>query len=63
MRTLAAGALVAGAIAGFLLAVVFGGENGWKVALAAVGLVLWVLGGLSKNPDPGVSSDGQKRRS
>ena len=53
MRTLAAGVLVAGAIAGLLLAVVFGGENGWKFALAAVGLVLWVLGGLSKNPDPG----------
>ena len=62
MRTLAAGVLVAGAIAVLLLAVVFGGENGWKFALAAVGLVLWVLGGLSKNPDPGVSGDGQKRR-
>ena len=44
-----AGAIVAGAIAVLLAAVAFGGPNGWKFALAAVGLVLWVLGGLSKD--------------
>ena len=51
MRTLVAGGVVAGAIAALLMAVTVEGENGWKFALAAVGLVLWVLGGLSKNPD------------
>lgn len=54
MRTLLAGGLVAGAIAAMLVAITAGGENGWKFALAAVGLVLWILGGLSKNPDPSV---------
>ena len=49
-RTLVAGSLVAGAIAAFLLAVTAGGDNGWKFALAAVGLVLWVVGGLSRDP-------------
>jgi hypothetical protein len=38
---------VAAAIAALVLAVTAGGENGWKFALAAVGLVLWVIGGLS----------------
>jgi hypothetical protein len=46
-RTLVAGSLVAGAIAALVLAVTIGGDNGWKFALAAVGLVLWVVGGLS----------------
>jgi hypothetical protein len=49
MRTLAAGTLVAGAIAAMLVAVSTGGENGWKFALAAVGLVLWIAGGLTKD--------------
>ena len=49
MRNLVAGAIAAGAIAVLLATVTFGGENGWKFALAAVGLVLWVLGGLSRN--------------
>ena len=48
MRNLVAGAIVAGALALLLALVTFGGQNGWKFALAAVGLVLWVLGGLSK---------------
>ena len=43
MRTLVAGGIVAGAIAAMLAAVTTGGENGWKFALAAVGLVLWIL--------------------
>jgi hypothetical protein len=47
-----AGGVGAGAIAAILVAVTAGGENGWKFALAGVGLVLWILGGLSKNPDP-----------
>jgi hypothetical protein len=51
MRTLVAGGIVAGAIAAMLAAITTGGDNGWKFALAAVGLVLWILGGLSKNPD------------
>lgn len=48
MRNLVAGGIAAGAIAALLVAVTSGGENGWKFALAAVGLVLWVVGGLSK---------------
>jgi len=51
MRTLAAGTLVAVAIAALLLSVTAGGGDGWKFALAAVGLVLWVVGGISKDPD------------
>jgi hypothetical protein len=47
MRTLAAGTLLAGAIAALLVAVMAGGANGWKFALAALGLVLWIMGGLS----------------
>ena len=62
MRTLVAGGVVAGAIAALLVAVTAGGENGWKFALAAVGLVLWILGGLSKNPDPRVLENGQNGR-
>jgi len=62
MRTLVAGGLVAGAIAAMLVAVNTGGENGWKFALAAVGLVLWILGGLSKNPDQSVPRNGQNGR-
>jgi len=53
---------VAGAIAAMLVAVNTGGENGWKFALAAVGLVLWILGGLSKNPDQSVPRNGQNGR-
>jgi hypothetical protein len=49
MRLLAAGTLVAGAIAAMLVAVTAGGENGWKFVLAAIGLVLWIAGGLSKD--------------
>ena len=49
MRNLVAGAIAAGAIAVLLATVTFGGQNGWKFALAAVGLVLWVLGGLAKD--------------
>ena len=48
-RTLIAGRLLAGAMAALLLAVTAGGENGWKFALAAVGLVLWIVGGLSND--------------
>lgn len=48
MRTLVAGGVVAGALAAMLVAVTTGGENGWKVALAAIGLALWIAGGLSK---------------
>jgi hypothetical protein len=59
MRTLVAGVIVAGAIATMLVAISTGGENGWKFALAAVGLVLWILGGISKNPDPSVPGSGQ----
>jgi peptidoglycan/LPS O-acetylase OafA/YrhL len=62
MRTLVAGGIVAGAIAAMLVAVTTGGENGWKFALAAVGLVLWILGGISKNPDPSVTRNGQNGR-
>jgi hypothetical protein len=62
MRNLAGGALVAAAIAAMLLAVTAGGGNGWKWALAAVGLVLWVLGGLSRTADPGLPGDGQNSR-
>ena len=51
MRTLVAGTLVALAIAALLLAVTAGGGNGWKFALAAIGLVLWVVGGLSGDSD------------
>jgi len=49
MRNLVAGAIAAGAIAVLFGVVTFGGQNGWKFALAAVGLALWVLGGLSKD--------------
>jgi hypothetical protein len=49
MGNLAAGALMAGALAALLLVVTVGGNNGWKFALAALGLLLWVAGGLSKN--------------
>ena len=62
MRNLVAGGVVAGAIAATLVAVTAGGENGWKFALAAVGLVLWILGGVSKNPDPRVLENGQNSR-
>ena len=62
MRTLVAGGIVAGVIAAMLVAVSTGGENGWKFALAAVGLVLWILGGLSKNPDQNVPRNGQNGR-
>ncbi len=48
MRTLVAGGVVAGALAAMLVAVTTGGENGWKFALAAIGLALWIAGGLSK---------------
>lgn len=51
MRTLVAGALLAVAIAALLLALTAGAGNGWKFALAAVGLVLWVVGGLSNDSE------------
>jgi len=51
MRNLLAAALVAIALAALLLVVALGGKDWWKFALAALGLVLWVLGGLSKKPD------------
>jgi hypothetical protein len=63
LSNLVAGGVVAGAIAAMLLAVTAGGENGWKFALAGVGLVLWILGGLSKNPDPRATKNGQNGRS
>ena len=63
MRNLVAGGVAACVMAALVATVAFGGENGWKFALAAVGLVLWVLGGLSKKPDLEVRDDGQKRRS
>jgi hypothetical protein len=56
------GSVAAGTLAAVLLAFTAGGENGWKFALAGVGLVLWILGGLSKNPDPRASGDGQSVR-
>jgi hypothetical protein len=62
LGNLIAGSIVAGAIAAMLLAATLGGENGWKFALAGVGLVLWILGGLSKNPDPRAPGDGQNGR-
>jgi hypothetical protein len=62
MRNLVGGAVVAAAIAAMLLAVTAGGANGWKFALAAVGLVLWVLGGISNNADPRLPGNGQNRR-
>jgi peptidoglycan/LPS O-acetylase OafA/YrhL len=62
MRTLVAGGVVAVAIAAMLVTITAGGENGWKFALAALGMVLWILGGLSKNPDPSVPDSGQKGR-
>jgi hypothetical protein len=49
MRQLGAGAAAAGIIAALLLIVTAGGEHGWKIALAALGLVLWVAGGLMKD--------------
>lgn len=51
MRHLFAGTIAAGAIAALMLGMTLGGKDWWKFVLAAVGLVLWVLGGLSKNPD------------
>jgi len=62
MRTLVAGGVVAVAIAAMLVTITTGGENGWKFALAAVGMVLWILGGLSKNPDQSVPGSGQNGR-
>jgi len=62
MRNLIGGGVVAAAIAAMLLAITAGGPNGWKFALAAVGLVLWVLGGVSKTADPRVPENGQNRR-
>jgi hypothetical protein len=40
--------LVAGSAALLMVLVTTGGDLGWKVALAILGLVLWVVGGLSK---------------
>jgi hypothetical protein len=48
MRNVVIGACVAGGAALLFAVVVHGGEHGWKLALAALGLVLWVAGGLSK---------------
>jgi hypothetical protein len=48
MKNVLVGVLIASGAALLLLLVTVGGENGWKFALAAVGLVLWVIGGLSK---------------
>jgi hypothetical protein len=62
MRNLLGGGVVAVAIAAMLLALTAGGENGWKFVLAAVGLVLWILGGVSKNPDPRMPADGHDRQ-
>ena len=62
IRNLTAGGIVAGALAAMLVAIMAGGENGWKFVLAAVGLVLWILGGLSKNPNPRVLGSGQNGR-
>jgi hypothetical protein len=62
LSNLVGGAVVAGGIAAMLVAVTAGGENGWKFALAGVGLVLWILGGLSKNPDPRATRNGQNGR-
>jgi len=62
IRNLTAGGIVAGAIAATLVAITAGGENGWKFVLAAIGLVLWILGGLSKNPNPRVLGSGQNGR-
>jgi hypothetical protein len=48
MRNVAIGGLVAVGVSLLLLLVTAGGEHGWKIALALLGLVLWVLGGLSR---------------
>jgi hypothetical protein len=48
MQNLLAGSLFAATVAALLVLVTEGGEHGWKFALAAVGLGLWVLGGLWK---------------
>lgn len=50
------------AIAAMLVTITTGGQNGWKFALAALGMVLWVLGGISKNPDQSVPDSGQNGR-
>ena len=47
-RNVLVGGFAAAALAAMLLAITVGGDNGWKFALAAVGLVLWVVGGLSR---------------
>ena len=47
-RNLVVGGAVAVGVAGLLVLVTAGGDYGWKIALAAVGLVLWVIGGLSR---------------
>ena len=62
IRNLTAGGIVAGAIAATLVAITAGGANGWKFVLAAIGLVLWILGGVSKNPNPRVLGSGQNGR-
>ena len=48
VRNIVAGSLIAGAIAGLIVALTAGGANGWKYVLAAIGLALWVAGGFSK---------------
>jgi hypothetical protein len=49
MQKLLAGSLFAATIAALLVLVTEGGEHGWKYALAVLGLVLWVAGGLWKD--------------
>jgi hypothetical protein len=46
-KVVLAGLLASGA-AFLLVLVTTGGDIGWKIALAVLGLVLWVVGGLSK---------------
>jgi hypothetical protein len=47
VRNLAAGSVAATGLAAALVVLSSGSENGWKYLLAAVGVALWVLGGLS----------------
>jgi hypothetical protein len=48
-RNLLGGAVVAAALASLALLVTSGGAIGWKVALALVGLALWVAGGVARD--------------
>ena len=48
LRNVLVGGVAAVVLAALMVAMSAAGDIGWKVALALVGLVLWVIGGLSK---------------